>query len=76
MTDFTDCPHWGKGGKYTVDPKTGKRSPVVGAPLVGTHHAPTVGVPLVGSLPLENTHEGYPYISDGQDQPETKKGSK
>lgn len=26
--DFTACPHWGKGGRYTVDPATGARVPV------------------------------------------------
>lgn len=29
MPDFTDCPNWGKGGKYVVDPETGARVPVV-----------------------------------------------
>lgn len=28
-TDFTACPHWGKGGRYTVDPATGARVPVL-----------------------------------------------
>lgn len=32
MTDFTDCPNWGKGGKYVVDPETGRRAPVVEQP--------------------------------------------
>lgn len=26
--DFTACPHWGKGGRYVVDPATGARVPV------------------------------------------------
>lgn len=26
--DFTDCPYWGVGGRYVVDPVTGKRTPV------------------------------------------------
>lgn len=28
MTDFIDDPYWGKGGRYVVDPETGKRVPV------------------------------------------------
>ncbi len=27
--DFTGCPHWGKGGRFVVDPATGQRVPVV-----------------------------------------------
>lgn len=27
--DFTDCPNWGKGGRFVVDPTTGQRVPVV-----------------------------------------------
>ena len=23
--DLTTCPHWGKGGRYVLDPSTGKR---------------------------------------------------
>lgn len=23
--DFTTCPHWGKGGRYVVDPTDGRR---------------------------------------------------
>lgn len=30
--DFTACPHWGKGGRYIVDPATGQRVPVVETP--------------------------------------------
>ena len=26
--DFTDCPYWGVGGRYVVDPATGRRVPV------------------------------------------------
>lgn len=24
--DLTDCPDWGKGGSYVMDPKTGRRT--------------------------------------------------
>jgi hypothetical protein len=24
--ELTDCPEWGKGGSYTIDPKTGVRT--------------------------------------------------
>lgn len=27
--DFTQCPDWGKGGRYIYDPVTGVRTPVV-----------------------------------------------
>lgn len=27
--DFTNCPHWGHGGRYVVDPETGQRVPVI-----------------------------------------------
>lgn len=29
--DFTDCPYWGMGGRYVVDPATGKRVPAIAA---------------------------------------------
>lgn len=29
VPDFTQCPDWGKGGRYLYDPATGSRTPVV-----------------------------------------------
>lgn len=27
--DLTQCPNWGQGGRYTYDPATGIRTPIV-----------------------------------------------
>jgi hypothetical protein len=27
--DFTQCAHWGQGGRFIYDPETGLRTPVV-----------------------------------------------
>lgn len=34
--DLTACPHWGKGGRYSLDPVTGVRTPLDedGKPIV------------------------------------------
>lgn len=39
--DFTDCPHWGKGGRYVVDQATGRRVPAVADVADGEAPTPT-----------------------------------
>lgn len=39
--DFTQCPDWGKGGRYIYDPATGTRTPVMDEPAESAEPATT-----------------------------------
>jgi hypothetical protein len=43
--DFTDCPFWGQGGSFVVDPATGKRMPVDEAAASGAEAQTNGGAP-------------------------------
>lgn len=38
--DYSNCPYWGRGGRYVYDPQTGRRTPVDVAQVEGDTAAP------------------------------------
>lgn len=46
MTDFINDPYWGKGGRYVVDPETGKRMPAPPEPIESVAANETAEAPV------------------------------
>lgn len=48
--DLTDCPDWGKGGSYVIDPKTGLRTLVQRTAPADEAAAATPAAPAADTL--------------------------
>lgn len=73
--DFSKCPDWGKGGKFTFDPASGKRARAVEP--VESNAAALGAAPAEQSQPdqvdVGPAGADQPAIADGATQPKKEK---